>query len=143
MQRVLHEKWSRDTLRNYYIHEIMLSNAVRVDAYQRAIRKHVTRNDSVLDLGTGTGLLALLASQNKPKKIYAIVHSDIIDSARAVAQRNSGANNEFLKIHSKRFNPPNEVSIIRHEQIGYRLFDEKFVDNIIGIRDSMAEQICL
>src|SRR5262245_26524052 len=86
VQRVLHEKWSRDTFENYYIHEIMLSDAVRVNAYQQAIQKHVTGNDSVLDLGTGTGLLALLAMKKKPKKIYAIDHSDIINSARAVAQ---------------------------------------------------------
>ena len=139
VQQVLHEKWSRDTFRDYYIHEIMLSDTVRVNAYQRAIQKTVTSNDSVLDVGTGTGLLALLASQNKPKKIYAIDHSDIIDSARAIAERNGMSNIEFLKIHSRNFNPPEKVSVILHEQIGYYLFDEKFVDNITELRDRVLK----
>jgi protein arginine N-methyltransferase 1 len=117
----------------------MLSDAIRVNAYQQAIQKQVTRNDSVLDLGTGTGLLALLALQNKPKKIYAIDHSDIINSARAIAQQNSGANIEFLKVHSREFNPPNKVSVILHEQIGYYLFDEKVVDNIMELRDRVLQ----
>jgi len=139
VQRVLHEKWSREAFRNYYIHEIMLSDSVRVNAYQRAIRKYVRKEDTVLDLGTGTGLLALLASQNDPKKIYAIDHSDIIDSAKLLAQRNNRTNIDFLKLHSRDFNPPSKVNVILHEQIGYYLFDEKFVDNITELRDRVLE----
>jgi protein arginine N-methyltransferase 1 len=140
VQRVLHEKWSRDTFRTYYIHEIMLSDTVRVSAYQRAIQKQVTKDDSVLDLGTGTGLLAMLAAQKEPRKIYAIDHSDIIDSARLVAQENNKGHIEFLKIHSRDFNPPDKISVILHEQIGYYLFDEKFIENITDVRDRVLKR---
>jgi protein arginine N-methyltransferase 1 len=140
VQRALHEKWSRDTFRNYYIHEIMLSDAVRVNAYHRAILKYVNKEDTVVDMGTGTGLLALFASQKDPKKIYAIDHSDIIDSAKLLAQRNNRINIDFLKLHSREFNPPAKVSVILHEQIGYYLFDEKFVDNITELRDRVLEE---
>jgi protein arginine N-methyltransferase 1 len=118
---------------------MMLSDAVRVNAYQQAIKKLVTSNDSVLDLGTGTGILALLAMKNKPKKIYAIDHSDIINAARAVARQNSGYDIEFLKVNSKEFNSTNKVSVILHEQIGFALFDERIVDNITELRDRVLK----
>lgn len=135
VERTLQEKWSRDTFRNYYIHEIMLSDSVRVNAYHRAIQRYVNADDIVVDLGTGTGLLALFASQKNPARIYALDHSDIISSASRVAQRNNANNIEFLKIHSREFNPSAKVSVILHEQIGYYLFDERFVENITELRD--------
>ena len=46
-------------------HEEMLSDSVRVEAYHRALRRNVAPGDVVLDLGSGTGLLAFLASVSR------------------------------------------------------------------------------
>lgn len=136
MKRVLHEQWSRDTFSNFYIHEIMLSDRVRVEAYWRAIQRYVNAGQTILDVGTGTGLLALFAAQRKPAKVYAIDHSDIIDTAKRVAEAN-GQDIEFVKLHSRDFNPPARVDVILHEQIGYYLFDERFVENLTELRDRL------
>ena len=60
-------------------HEEMLSDTVRVNAYHQGIHDNVKPGDVVLDLGTGTGLLALMASRAGAAKVYAVEHSDFID----------------------------------------------------------------
>ena len=67
-------------------HEEMLSDSVRVDTYHRGIHRNVQPGDVVLDLGTGTGLLAFMASRAGAKKVYAVEHSDFIQVAREIAQ---------------------------------------------------------
>ena len=62
--------------------EKMIGDKVRMDAYYRGITKQVTKGDVVIDLGTGTGILSFFASKNSPKKIYAIDHGEIIETAK-------------------------------------------------------------
>ena len=60
-------------------HEEMLSDSVRVQAYHHGIHRNVQPGDVVVDLGTGTGLLAFMASRAGARKVYAVEHSDVID----------------------------------------------------------------
>ena len=56
-------------LRNAYVfsdlaqHDRMLHDSLRVDAYHRAIERHVAPGDVVVDVGTGTGGLAAFAAR--------------------------------------------------------------------------------
>ena len=78
-------------------HEEMLSDTVRVDAYHRGIHGNVQPGDVVVDLGTGTGLLAMMASRAGAARVYAVEHSDFIDVARDIAQHNGFDNIEFVQ----------------------------------------------
>jgi protein arginine N-methyltransferase 1 len=117
------------------IHERMLADHVRVDAYHDAIEKHVGANDAVVDLGTGTGILAFFAAKKGARQVYAIDHGDIIEVARFLAAENNIDNVSFHKLHSTKFSPPEKISVIIHEQMGSELFNEYMIQNICDLRD--------
>lgn len=116
-------------------HEEMLSDSVRVDAYHRGIHRTVRPGDVVLDLGTGTGLLAFMASKAGAKKVYAVEHSDFIQIAREIAQLNGFTNIEFVQANSREFMPPEPIDVVVHEQIGDELFNENMLQNVLDLRD--------
>lgn len=116
-------------------HEEMLSDSVRVDAYHRAIRRNVGPGDVVLDLGTGTGLLAFLASRAGARKVYAVEHSDFIEVAREIARVNDFTNIEFVQANSREYTSPEPVDVVLHEQMGDELFNENMLQNVLDLRD--------
>ncbi len=116
-------------------HEEMLSDSVRVDAYHRGIRRNVEPGDVVLDLGTGTGLLAFMASRAGAKKVYAVEHSDFIEVAREIAKLNGFTNIEFVQANSREFTPPEPIDVVLHEQMGDELFNENMLMNLLDLRD--------
>jgi type I protein arginine methyltransferase len=116
-------------------HEEMLSDSVRVDAYHRAITRNVGPGDVVLDLGTGTGLLAFLASRAGAEKVYAVEHSDLIEVAREIARLNDVRNIEFVQANSREYTPPERIDVVVHEQMGDELFNENMLQNVLDLRD--------
>ncbi|MGD9192784.1 MAG: 50S ribosomal protein L11 methyltransferase [Desulfobacterales bacterium] len=70
-------------------HFSMLNDKERNDVYDRAIRKAVDRNKTVLDVGTGSGLLSIMAARAGAKRIYACeIIRPIADVAKAVIAAN-------------------------------------------------------
>jgi protein arginine N-methyltransferase 1 len=116
-------------------HEEMLSDSVRVDAYHRAIHRNVQPGDVVLDLGTGTGLLAFMASRAGASKVYAVEHSDFIEVAREIARHNGFTNIEFVQANSREFTAPEPIDVVLHEQMGDELFNENMLQNVLDLRD--------
>ncbi len=116
-------------------HEEMLSDSVRVDAYHRAIRRNVQPGDVVVDLGTGTGLLAFLAIKAGASRVYAVEHSDFIEVAREIARHNGITGIEFVQANSREFTPPEPIDVVVHEQMGDELFNENMLQNVLDLRD--------
>jgi protein arginine N-methyltransferase 1 len=108
---------------------------VRVETYHAAIKKHVGEGDTVVDLGTGTGILAYFASQAGAKKVYALDHSPLIELAKKICAANRLPNVSFVNVHSSQFSPAEKVDVIIHEQIGHALLNEDMVKNICELRD--------
>lgn len=118
------------------IHEEMLADTVRLNAYYTAIKRYVRPQDCVLDIGTGTGVLAFFAAANGPRKIYALDHSKkMLDYARAAAETNGITNLSFVCSSSHKFRPAESVDVILQEQMGVALFDEEMVETLIDVRD--------
>lgn len=115
-------------------HEEMLSDAVRVNTYHQGIHRNVSAGDVVVDLGTGTGLLAFMASRAGASKVYAIEHSDFIEVAREIARHNNIDNIEFIQANSREFTAPEPVDVILHEQMGDELFNENMMENILDLQ---------
>ena len=66
----------------------MIGDGVRMDAYIRALQKCIRPGSVVLDLGTGTGILAMLACKCGARKAYAIDTSDAVQIAVEAARAN-------------------------------------------------------
>jgi len=118
----------------------MIGDRNRMDTYYKAITKNVNEGDVVIDLGTGTGILSFFASKKSPKKIYAIEHGEIIETAKKIAAHNNITCIEFANCNSKDFTINDKADIIIHEQIGALLFDEKMIENISDLRDRLLNK---
>ena len=124
---------------DFHEHERMLSDQPRMAFYRAAIARHVRPGDRVLDLGTGTGILAALASRAGAGEVHALDHSEILDHARTLAQANGITNITFVSTHSTAFTLDRRVDVILHEQMGDCLFDEAMVTNVSDLRKRLLK----
>ncbi|MBX3437432.1 MAG: class I SAM-dependent methyltransferase [Planctomycetaceae bacterium] len=95
--------WSSGYFNHAEIHEKMLADRMRIESYFQAVSRHVRPDDVVVDLGTGTGILAFLAAQRGAAKVYAVEHSAMIETAQHLAEANGLRNVEFRRCNSKDF----------------------------------------
>ena len=49
-------------------HQSLLQDSIRTDSFRKAILQEVKKNDKVLDLGSGTGVLSFFAHQAGAQK---------------------------------------------------------------------------
>ena len=129
-------RWYFDS---FYEQERMLADRPRMDFYHAAITRHIQPGDRVVDLGTGTGILAALAARRGAAKVYAIDHSKILRHARTLAAANRIEHVEFIATHSREFTVAEPVDVILHEQMGDCLFDEAMVANVTDLRDRLLK----
>jgi type I protein arginine methyltransferase len=127
------------TFADFHEQERMLADGPRMDFYQAAIARHIQPGDRVIDLGTGTGILAAMAARRGAAWIYAIDHSEILAHAREIAAHNGIENVEFVGVHSSAFRLDERVDVILHEQMGDYLFDESMVANVADLRDRLLK----
>lgn len=71
-------------------HYEMLIDRRRVDPYKAAIEANVTPSSAVLDIGTGSGLLAILAARAGARAVYAV---ERMADMRRIATENFGREN--------------------------------------------------
>ncbi len=135
MMSVAYDLMNGENFAGLEAHEEMLSDNVRVEAYHRGIHRNVQPGDVVLDLGTGTGLLAFMASRAGAKKVYAVEHSDFVDVAREIGDYNGFTNIEYIRANSREFTPPEPIDVVLHEQMGDELFNENMLENVLDLRD--------
>jgi protein arginine N-methyltransferase 1 len=135
MMSVAYDLMNGENFAGLEAHEEMLSDSVRVEAYHRGIHHNVQPGDVVLDLGTGTGLLAFMASRAGAKKVYAVEHSDFVDVAREIGDYNGFTNIEYIRANSREFTPPEPIDVVLHEQMGDELFNENMLENVLDLRD--------
>jgi len=133
-RRILQDVVSMEGFTSTIEHEVMLADTVRMDTYAQAIRRHIRSGDVVVDLGTGTGILSLFAAAQRPGDIYAIDHSEFLEVARRIALHNNVEGIQFIRTHSRDFNPGEPIDVILHEQMGNNLLDEHMLESILDLK---------
>ncbi len=124
---------------SFYEQERMLADQPRMNFYHAAIQRHIRKGDRVIDLGTGTGILAAFAARAGASKVYAIDHSSILEHAKTLAEANGIDTVEFQSTHSTAFKIEEPVDVIVHEQMGDCLFDEGMMANVSDLRDRLLK----
>ena len=92
---------------------MMISDTVRMGAYGRALQQAITPDSVVIDIGTGTGIFALLACRFGARRVYAIEPDDAIQVAREIARANGYADRiEFVQARSTDVTLPEQGDVI-------------------------------
>lgn len=88
----------------------MLADKGRTSAYARALEARITPASVVLDIGTGPGILALLACRAGAARVYAVEPDDVIQLAREAAAANGFADRiRFVQAMTTDIDLPEQV----------------------------------
>ena len=118
------------------LHRAMVSDQARTDAFAEAIREVVGSGDRVLDVGTGTGLLAMLSAKAGASQVYGIDQASIANVARKLVEHNGLSDTvEIRRGNANELELDDPVDLIVSEWLGHFLFVETMLDDLAKARD--------
>lgn len=107
-----------------FAHIAMLSDRVRKRTFLKAVREVIREGDTVLDLGTGTGILAVAAAQAGARRVYAVEPAGMLHLAEEVAARNGVADRiTFLRGWSTQIELPEPADVLTTDIVGNDALD--------------------
>ena len=111
-------------------HASMLNDRRRTSSYLASIREVVKAGDIVVDIGTGTGILAIAAVHAGAQHVYAIEEGRIARVARALFEANGIADHiTLVRGWSTEVRLPQRGDVLISELIG----NEPLAERVIGI----------
>ncbi len=116
----------------------MIADRVRMDAFTKALRQAIKPDSVVLDIGTGTGIFALLACQFGARRVYAIELDDAIQVARQIAVANGyGDRIEFIQALSTKVTLPERADVLVSDIGGMLPWFQKHIPSIVDARNRL------
>jgi type I protein arginine methyltransferase len=113
----------------------MIADRIRIAGYAEALRKVIRPGAVVLDLGTGAGIMAVLACQLGASRVYAIEADEIIQVAREIAAANHCADKiEFFEDISTKVTIPVRADVIVSDLRGILPLFERIIPSIADAR---------
>jgi hypothetical protein len=111
------------------IHMLMLDDRGRTKGFCHALRSTVLPGDVVVDIGTGTGVLATCAAMAGARKVFAVESSGIAEVAARVFEANGVADRvTLLRDRSTRVTLPERATVLVTETIGNDPLDEQMLE---------------
>jgi type I protein arginine methyltransferase len=117
----------------------MLQDAIRTSAYHDGIIHNASDfvDKVVLDVGTGSGILAWFAVKAGARKVYAVEASDVADRALTLMQA-TGLSDRIIivkgKVEHLRLPDDEKVDIIISEPMGFMLIHERMLESYMIAR---------
>lgn len=113
----------------------MIVDQVRMDRYGRALERAIKPGAIVVDLGTGTGIFALLACRFGARRVYAIEPEDVIQVAAEIAAANGCADRiEFIQAMSTTVTLPERADVIISDLTGALPWFSQHIPSVIDAR---------
>lgn len=126
-----------DSYTELSLQRLMVSDRPRTEAFARAIREVVEEGQQVIDVGAGTGLLAMLAAKAGAKKVYGLEQAAIAFTARKLVESNGLSSLvEVIQKNAASFQAPQAVDLIVSEWIGHFAFTEGMLQKVLACRDT-------
>jgi hypothetical protein len=111
------------------IHMLMLDDRGRTSGFLHALRSLVRPDDVVVDIGTGTGVLATGAALAGARKVYAVESSGIAEVAARIFEANGVASRvSLLRERSTSLTLPERATLLVTETIGNDPLDEQMLE---------------
>ena len=109
--------WFNDVGLLHY-HASLLADDDRVDRFREAVHEVVRPGDVVVDVGTGTGLLAYFACQAGAARVFAIEEGPVVNLAREIAKVNGFDDRvQFFDDRSYRVELPERADVLISETL--------------------------
>ena len=116
-------------------HARMLHDDRRTGEYLAALGQAVRPGDVVLDIGTGSGVLAIAAARAGARHVYAVEASDIAEVAERVFAVNDMADRITLVAGwSRQIELPEPPDLLVSEVIGNEPFEEEILETTLDAR---------
>ena len=116
-------------------HRTLIADRVRVEAFHKALAAVIVKGKSVVvDIGTGTGLLAFLAAKLGAKKVYAYELNEIGAVAERLKTLNKLRNVELIPGRSTEIIDPPRGDIVVTETLGNFALEEFLVETMNDAR---------
>ncbi|MEM8642947.1 MAG: 50S ribosomal protein L11 methyltransferase [Cyanobacteria bacterium P01_G01_bin.54] len=121
-------------------HGKMLGDRPRMAAYAQALEAAIAPGMTVLDIGTGTGIHALLAARLGAAHVWAIEPDPIIHLAQRLAQENGyGDRISFIQNRSTHVDVPEPVNLIVSDLRGVLPLFQQHLPSLIDARTRLLK----
>ena len=123
-------------------HAHMVDDELRTKPLVKAIRDSVKKDMVVIDIGTGTGILAIEAAKTGAKHVYALdCDKGAIACAKKLAKDNAVQEKiSFINKLSFDFEPEEKADLIICETVGSFAFDENILATLLDAKKRMLKR---
>src|SRR5215475_4813128 len=114
----------------------MIADKARMQAYEAALRRVVGPDSVVLDLGSGSGIMAFLACRLGVRQVIAVESDNVVQLARQIAAANGWATRiEFLQGLSTTVEPPRRCDVVVSDLHGVLPLFARHIPTIVDVRE--------
>ncbi len=112
-------------------HRTLIADRVRNAAFEAALRAVIKKGvTTVADIGTGTGLLALMAVKLGAREVFLYEAAEVAGVAAKVLKSNGARNCHLIPCHSTEMVDPPKVDVVVSETLGNYAFEEHIIETL-------------